>query len=40
MYRREYLAGGDEVGRGPLAGAVFAAAVVLDPFISIEAVYF
>lgn len=26
-----YLAGVDEVGRGPLAGAVFAAAVVLDP---------
>jgi ribonuclease HII len=36
MYRREYCAGVDEVGRGPLAGAVFAAAVVLDPFRSIE----
>jgi ribonuclease HII len=32
VYRREYCAGVDEVGRGPLAGAVFAAAVVLDPF--------
>jgi len=36
MYRREYFAGVDEVGRGPLAGAVFAAAVVLDPFICID----
>jgi len=36
MYRQEYIAGVDEVGRGPLAGAVYAAAVVLDPFISIE----
>jgi ribonuclease HII len=36
MYRREYLAGVDEVGRGPLAGAVFAAAVVLDPFTCIR----
>ena len=36
MYRREYCAGVDEVGRGPLAGAVFAAAVVLDPFTSID----
>ncbi len=35
MYRREYVAGVDEVGRGPLAGAVMAAAVVLDPFVSI-----
>jgi len=26
-----YIAGVDEAGRGPLAGAVFAAAVVLDP---------
>ncbi len=33
MYRREYFAGVDEVGRGPLAGAVVAAAVVLDPFV-------
>ncbi|MDA0789716.1 MAG: ribonuclease HII [Proteobacteria bacterium] len=32
MYRCEYCAGVDEVGRGPLAGAVYAAAVVLDPF--------
>lgn len=36
MYRPENLAGVDEVGRGPLAGAVFAAAVVLDPFHRIE----
>ena len=31
MYWREYCAGVDEVGRGPLAGAVYAAAVILDP---------
>ena len=31
MYRMECIAGVDEVGRGPLAGAVYAAAVVLDP---------
>ncbi len=36
MYRHEYCAGVDEAGRGPLAGAVFAAAVVLDPFTGIE----
>lgn len=36
MYRAEYCAGVDEVGRGPLAGAVFAAAVVLDPFSAID----
>lgn len=36
MLYREYCAGVDEVGRGPLAGAVFAAAVVLDPFIRID----
>ncbi len=36
MYRREHVAGVDEVGRGPLAGAVYAAAVVLDPFREIE----
>ena len=36
MYRREFVAGVDEVGRGPLAGAVYAAAVVLDPFKAIE----
>ncbi len=36
MYRLEYVAGVDEVGRGPLAGAVFAAAVVLNPFTLIE----
>lgn len=36
MYLLEYCAGVDEVGRGPLAGAVFAAAVVLDPFRRIE----
>ena len=35
MYAVEYFAGVDEVGRGPLAGAVVAAAVVLDPFSSI-----
>ncbi len=32
MYRPEFVAGVDEVGRGPLAGAVVAAAVVLNPF--------
>ena len=36
MYRRDCLAGVDEVGRGPLAGAVFAAAVILDPFSKID----
>ena len=36
MYRCEYCAGVDEVGRGPLAGPVYAAAVVLDPFIGID----
>jgi len=36
MYRIEHIAGVDEVGRGPLAGAVFAAAVILDPINSIE----
>ena len=36
MYRREYFAGVDEVGRGPLAGDVYAAAVVLDPFIPLD----
>ena len=36
MYRTELIAGVDEVGRGPLAGAVVAAAVVLDPFVHIE----
>ena len=36
MYRLEYVAGVDEVGRGPLAGAVFAAAVVLNPYTLIE----
>ncbi len=30
MYRLERLAGVDEVGRGPLAGAVYAAAVILN----------
>ncbi len=35
MYTREYYAGVDEVGRGPLAGAVVAAAVILDPFVLI-----
>ena len=36
MYEFELIAGIDEVGRGPLAGAVVAAAVVLDPICSIE----
>jgi ribonuclease HII len=36
MYRTEHCAGVDEVGRGPLAGAVMAAAVILDPFRVIE----
>ena len=36
MYRVEYFAGVDEVGRGPLAGAVLAAAVILDPLVSIK----
>ncbi len=36
MFFREYCAGVDEVGRGPLAGAVVAAAVILDPFRPIE----
>ena len=36
MYRIEYFAGVDEVGRGPLAGAVLAAAVVLDPIVGIK----
>ncbi len=31
-----YIAGCDEVGRGPLAGPVVAAAVILDPFNKIE----
>ncbi|MBV1877732.1 MAG: ribonuclease HII [Pseudomonadales bacterium] len=35
MYRLENVAGVDEVGRGPLAGAVIAAAVVLNPFKTI-----
>lgn len=32
----QYLCGVDEAGRGPLAGAVYAAAVVLDPANPIE----
>ncbi len=32
----KYIAGCDEVGRGPLAGPVVAAAVILDPFNKIE----
>ena len=36
MYRLEHVAGVDEVGRCPLAGAVFAAAVVLNPFTNID----
>ena len=31
-----YIAGCDEVGRGPLAGPVVAAAVILDPEVTIE----
>ena len=34
----EYLAGVDEAGRGPLAGPVFAAAVILPPGFCIEGV--
>ena len=34
----EYLAGVDEAGRGPLAGPVFAAAVILPPGFYIEGV--
>lgn len=33
-----YVAGVDEVGRGPLAGPVFAAAVILDPDVVIEGI--
>ncbi len=36
MYRAEFCAGVDEVGRGPLAGAVVAAAVILDPWRPID----
>lgn len=36
MFRTELIAGVDEVGRGPLAGAVFAAAVVLHPLVHIQ----
>lgn len=36
MARYKFIAGVDEVGRGPLAGAVYAAAVVLDSRIEIE----
>lgn len=36
MYLPEHVVGVDEVGRGPLAGAVLAAAVILDPVSSIE----
>ena len=32
----QYIAGADEVGRGPLAGPVVAAAVILDPDKPIE----
>ena len=35
-YRGHLLAGVDEVGRGPLIGAVVAAAVILDPLRAIE----
>ncbi|MCF6281829.1 MAG: ribonuclease HII [Candidatus Polarisedimenticolaceae bacterium] len=36
MNKQKYVAGVDEVGRGPLAGAVVAAAVILDPTRPIE----
>jgi ribonuclease HII len=36
VYDGELLAGVDEVGRGPLAGDVVAAAVILDPARPIE----
>ena len=36
MDRGKNIAGVDEVGRGPLAGAVYAAAVVLDPLQDID----
>ncbi len=36
MIENFHIAGVDEVGRGPLAGAVFAAAVILDPNCKIE----
>lgn len=36
MLLREFCAGVDEVGRGPLAGAVYAGAVVLDPLVAIK----
>lgn len=35
-YAGEVICGVDEAGRGPLAGAVFAAAVILDPLKPIE----
>ncbi|CAH1042143.1 ribonuclease HII [Halomonas sp. TD01] len=35
-YRGEFLAGVDEVGRGPLVGSVVASAVILDPSRPIE----
>ncbi len=35
-YKGQLLAGVDEVGRGPLAGDVVAAAVILDPDKPIE----
>jgi ribonuclease HII len=35
-YRNEVICGVDEAGRGPLAGPVFAAAVILDPAKPIE----
>lgn len=35
-YRGDFLAGVDEVGRGPLIGSVVASAVILDPSRSIE----
>lgn len=36
FYQGDLIAGVDEVGRGPLAGAVVAAAVILDPNCPIE----
>lgn len=36
LYKNKHIAGVDEVGRGPLAGPVLAAAVILDPDNMIE----
>lgn len=36
LQKYQYIAGVDEVGRGPLVGAVVTAAVILDPNNPIE----